>query len=108
MGFGKPMFVLSVDTKENTVTLGESGTEFSESFHVENCNFIPFDAPPESLECMCKVRYSAKEVPCRIEKCDNGYSVFLTTPARAITPGQAAVFYDGDVVLGGGTITIAR
>lgn len=108
MGFGKPMFVLSVNTAENTVTLGEAGTEFSNCFHVTDCNFVPFTTPPDHLRCMCKVRYSAKEVPCRIEKSEDGYNVFLDIPARAITPGQAAVFYDGDFLLGGGTITGTR
>ncbi len=104
MGFGKPMFVLSVCTENNTVTLGEAGTEFSSGFWIENCNFPFTDTPPEQLSCLCKIRYSAKEVPCRIEREENMYRVMLDAPARAITPGQAAVFYDGDTLLGGGTI----
>ncbi len=108
MGFGKPMFVLSVNTKDNTVVLGESGMEFSQGFSVADCTFSAFDTPPETLSCFCKVRYSAKEVPCMIQKTDTGFRVTLEAPARAITPGQSAVFYDGDTLLGGGTITEPR
>ncbi|MBQ4086947.1 MAG: tRNA 2-thiouridine(34) synthase MnmA [Clostridia bacterium] len=108
MGFGKPMFVLSVDTGANTVTLGESGMEFSEGFSIADCSFSAFSSLPETLSCLCKVRYSAKEVPCHIQKTEKGYRVHLETPARAITPGQAAVFYDDDILLGGGTITEPR
>lgn len=108
MGFGKPMFVLSVDTVSNTVTLGESGMEFSEGFTIEDCSFSAFESMPETLSCLCKVRYSAKEVPCRILRTEKGYRVSLESPARAITPGQAAVFYDGNTLLGGGTITEPR
>ena len=104
MGFGKPMFVLSINPKNNTITLGEAGNEFSDRFHIENCNFIPFYEPPESFSCLCKVRYSAKEVPCTLVKSDNGYDVLLNEQARAITPGQAAVFYVEDELIGGGTI----
>ena len=102
MAFGKPMFVLSINPLNNTVVLGEAGSEMSESFEISDTNFIlPI---PENNECMVKVRYSAPEIPCILEKSENGYKVTLKTPARAITPGQAAVFYVGDEVLGGGTI----
>lgn len=102
--FGKPMFVLSINAKDNTIVLGEAGSEFSEGFYVEDCNFLPFCAAPDGFECLCKVRYSAPDMPCRLEKTENGYCVRLTAPARAITPGQAAVFYSGDELIGGGTI----
>lgn len=102
--FGKPMFVLSINPCDNTVVLGESGSEFSNGFYMENCNFIPYDNIPDGFECMCKVRYSAKETDCRFEREGFGYNIYLNSPQRAITPGQAAVFYIDDELIGGGTI----
>ena len=104
IAFGKPMFVLSIHAESNTIVLGEAGSEFSRGCLVTDCNFIPFIAAPDGLECMCKVRYSAKETPCRLTKTKQGYDVQFSVPQRAITPGQAAVFYVDDTVIGGGTI----
>ena len=105
--FGKPMFVLSINPQDNTVVLGEAGSEFSKGCVVENCNFIPFDKAPDGFFCLCKVRYSAKEIPCRLKQTGFGYEVHFDKPQRAITPGQAAVFYVEDTVIGGGTIRCA-
>jgi len=104
IAFGKPMFVLAIHAQNNTIVLGEAGSEFSKRCLVTDCNFLPFDAAPDGFECMCKVRYSAKETPCRLEKTKQGYHVRFSAPQRAITPGQAAVFYVEDTVIGGGTI----
>ncbi len=104
IAFGKPMFVLSIHAQTNTIVLGEAGSEFSKRCLVTDCTFIPFDTAPDRFECMCKVRYSAKETPCRLEKTNQGYHVRFSTPQRAVTPGQAAVFYVDDTVIGGGTI----
>lgn len=104
MGFGKPMFVLSTDTKENTVTLGDNDALLKDKFSVTDVSFSALSDIPETLSCTVKVRYSAKEIPCTIFRTDDGFSVSLSSPARAITPGQAAVFYSGDTLLGGGTI----
>lgn len=104
MGFGKPMFVLSTDTKENTVTLGDNDSLNRSEFFISDVSFSAFEKIPESLSCSVKVRYSAKEIPCTITKTDGVFQVKLSSSARAITPGQAAVFYKGDTLLGGGTI----
>ncbi len=104
MGFGKPMFVLSTDTTNNTVTLGDNDALNKDVFSIADVSFSALDAIPESLSCMVKVRYSAKEIPATLLRTEDGFLVSLTSPARAITPGQAAVFYEGDTLLGGGTI----
>ncbi len=105
--FGKPMFVLRIDAKKNEVVLGEKGTEFSDKLVATDLNFIPFDALNEPLKANAKVRYSAKESPATIVPLEDGSAeVVFEEPQRAITPGQAVVFYEinGDNVIGGGII----
>lgn len=100
--FGKPMFVLSINPTDNTITLGESGQEYSESFLVKDVNLI--EDMKKSFVCSCKVRYSTNCLDCLVEQGGEYLKVTLSSPARSITPGQACVFYDNDRVLGGGTI----
>lgn len=100
--FGKPMFVLSINPNDNSIVLGVSGQEFSESFHIDDVNLM-VDLGDE-FNCTCKVRYSASDLPCTVQKEKDMYKVTLLSPARSITPGQACVFYEGDRLLGGGTI----
>jgi len=106
--FGKPMFVLKIDAENNRIVLGEKGTEFSSELIAKNLNFIPFDKPDSSMRVAAKVRYSAKEAPATVTLLEGGCAkVVFDEPQRAITPGQAVVFYEigGDNVIGGGIIT---
>lgn len=103
--FGKPMFVVDIIPEENTVVLGEGDEVFSDTLIAENLNFIPFDKLEDEMEVTCKIRYTARESPAVIslEK-DGRVRVSFKTPQRAITPGQSAVFYKDEIVVGGGTI----
>lgn len=105
--FGKPMFVLRIDAEKNEIVLGEKGTEFSNILIAENLNFITIEKLKEPIRVTAKVRYSAKEAEATVEPLENGRAkVTFDNPQRAITPGQAVVFYEigGDCVVGGGTI----
>lgn len=105
--FGKPMFVLGINAESNEVVLGEKGTEFSSELIAENVNFIPFDSLTKPLEVSAKVRYSAKEADAVIEPLEGGgVRAVFSQPQRAITPGQAVVFYErgSNGVIGGGII----
>lgn len=106
IAFGKPMFVVKIDPIKNQVVLGESGSEFSQSLLATDENFIPFDALTEPMEVLAKVRYSARPAPAVISWDGRYLRVDFQEPQRAVTPGQAVVFYqpDGDLVLGGATI----
>jgi tRNA-specific 2-thiouridylase len=73
---------------------------------VDRCNWIPFNEPPASLEITAKIRYNHPGTGATVTSLGGGKaSVKLHTPQRAITPGQAAVFYQEDLVVGGGWIT---
>ena len=73
---------------------------------MERCNWIPFDEPPAEMAVSAKIRYNHPGTPATVRR--NGRrdgEGQIARPQRAITPGQACVFYDGDLVLGGGWIT---
>lgn len=105
VSFGKPMYVTAIDAVHNTVTLGEEGAQYSRSLEAADLNWIPFDSPEGETEAEAKVRYAAAPAKAKLTPLPGGRArVEFFEPQRAVTPGQAVVFYDGDVVLGGGTI----
>jgi len=102
----KPLYVIELDAARNCVVVGDDSALERDSFEVERCNWIAFDAPSEELLVSAKIRYNHPGTPATIRaRSDGGASVTLHQSQRAITPGQACVFYDGDVVAGGGWIT---
>ena len=105
MTFGKPMFVCGLDPKNNRVILGDNSDTFKTELFADDLNWIAFDKlPKEGIECMAKIRYNGPAQRAFVSSDGDGVKVSFHEPARAITPGQAVVFYDGDIVLGGGTI----
>ena len=105
VAFGHPVFVISKNAKTNQVLLGENEELFYKSVLVKDVNFIPFDELNGSLNVTAKLRYNQIPQPAVIKKTEDG-NVLITfnEPQRAPSPGQAAVFYDGDIVVGGGII----
>lgn len=100
-----PLYVTKIDTEKNTVTLGLSEDLFSDTAMVEDFNFISGEAPTEPFRCSAKIRYRQKEQPATAYPDGDGkVKIVFDAPQRAITPGQAAVLYIGDTVIGGGTI----
>lgn len=105
IAFGKPMYVIGLDVKNNNVILGEDNEVFSNSLIADDLNFISIDELKEPMRVKAKIRYSAKEAYATISPIEKGkVSVVFDEPQRAITPGQSVVFYDEDVVVGGGVI----
>ena len=103
--FGKPMFVNSICTENNTVIIGENGTQYCKGLIADNMNYIAFDAPDKPFRAEVKIRFRAKEQPAIITPLENGKAeIIFDEPQRSITPGQGAVIYDGDTVIGGGRI----
>ena len=103
--FGKPMYVVHIDSENNRVALGSNEDLFTGSFLAGNINLISIEELKAPLEVTVKTRYTAKEVPAVIEPAEEGkILVKFEEKQRAVTPGQAAVFYQGDIVVGGGKI----
>lgn len=105
IAFGKPMFVVEIIPDRNLVVLGDESEVFSTVLTADNLNFVAIEDLKAPMKVNAKIRYSAKEAPAEVFPIeDNKVRVVFEQPQRAITPGQAVVFYDGDVLVGGGTI----
>jgi tRNA-specific 2-thiouridylase len=101
----KPVYVIELDVENNRVIVGDDSALDRDEFTVERCNWIPFDTPPETIEATVKIRYNHPGAPATVTPAgQGGAKVKLHAPQRAITPGQAAVFYQDDLVVGGGWI----
>ena len=100
-----PLYVISKDMATNTVVLGPNEALFSKELWASAVNFITVDKLTEPMRVTAKARYRMKDVPATIEPAEDGLvHVIFDEPQRAITPGQAVVFYDGQYVVGGGII----
>lgn len=100
-----PMYVKEKDIEKNQVVLCSNEELFSNSLEAKDFNWIAFENPPEKLKVKAKIRYNqTEEDAVVIPKADGRASVEFEKPQRAIAKGQAVVLYDGDVVVGGGTI----
>lgn len=101
----EPLYVCEIRPNENTVVLGKSQDLFHREAMVEDFNWISGEPPHGSVRCKAKIRYRQPEQPATAYVLEDGcVRLIFDEPQRAVTPGQAAVLYDGDVVLGGGTI----
>lgn len=107
-GDGEPWFVVGKDLTENILFV-EQGfhheTLYSDSLIATDISFTTNAAKPKTIECTAKFRYRQTDTKVTVHlRDDNTAEVVFAEPVRAITPGQAVVFYDGDICLGGGTI----
>lgn len=103
--FGKPMFVTGINAENNTVTIGENGSQYSRGLIADKMNFIAFEELSETIRADVKIRFRAKEQPATVTPNGDGtVTVIFDEPQRSVTPGQGAVMYDGNTLLGGGRI----
>ncbi len=99
-----PLFVLGFNKEKNEVIVGEEKELYSKEILVKDINLLLVDEINEWMEVEVKTRYSSKVAKAKIIQEENNIRVIFDEPQRAITPGQSAVFYVGDIVLGGGKI----
>ena len=101
----RPLYVLSIDAAQNRVIVGEQNDLLQDSFLAVGVNWISFDGPVEPIRANVRIRYRHTEAPAVVSPLGNDRArVDFEEAQRAITPGQATVFYSGDEVLGGGWI----
>lgn len=105
VALGKPAYVISKDTGTNTVTLGSEEYLYKDTLEAGDLNMIAVEKLNAPMKALVKTRYSQKETEALLHQVDEDKIVVeFNNKQRAITPGQAVVFYDGDIVIGGGTI----
>lgn len=105
VAWNKPLYVLAKDSASNALIVGTRGELGTDSFHVEGVNWISGQSPTEDLRVEVKIRYKAHPAPATIRPIGRiRVEVRLDEPLPDVTPGQGAVFYAGDMVLGSGVI----
>jgi tRNA-specific 2-thiouridylase len=105
IALGKPLYVVKIEPDKNAIYVGENNDLFQSTFLVSHLNWIAFDDLKKEIECEIKIRYQHEPKDGRISPLTKDEVVVkFKKPERAITPGQSAVFYQNDVVLGGGII----
>lgn len=105
VAIGKPLFVIKIDPAKNEIVLGEEKDLLIKNLWVSKINLISMDRIQQATPALVKIRYGAKEAAAvLIPEKEDLLRVEFKVPQRAVTPGQSTVFYQDDVVLGGGII----
>lgn len=105
ISFPQPMYVTKIDAETNRIVLGPEGSQYAAQLVAGDLNWIAFDDAPAELSVQAKVRYQAKPAAALVTPLGDGTArVVFEQPQRAVTPGQAVVFYQENLVVGGGTI----
>ena len=102
--FGKPVYVTGIHPESNTIVLGDEDELNRPEMTVGKLNWLKYDGISDGLEALTKVRYKDKGSLSNLYNDENGIRVKFYEDAKSIAPGQSAVFYDGDDVIGGGII----
>lgn len=105
LSLGRPVFVTDINARTNEVVIGSEEDIFKTDLIATDTNFIPFDKLEKDMKVTAKIRYSAKPAEAVISPVGvNKVKVSFADKQRAITKGQSVVFYDGEIVVGGGVI----
>jgi tRNA-specific 2-thiouridylase len=102
---GSPLYVLQINGEKRRVVVGSGEDLYSKTLRARRLNWIAVDRLREPMRVAVKIRNRHEPAPAMVEKVgDDEVLATFDEPQRAVTPGQAAVFYDGDLVIGGGWI----
>ncbi|MFI3212653.1 MAG: tRNA 2-thiouridine(34) synthase MnmA [Eubacteriales bacterium] len=105
LALGHPVFVVEIRPETNEVVIGENEDVFSTELECHTLNFMAIEDVTTPIRVLGKIRYSHKGAMCTIERIgEDRLRCTFDEPVRAVTPGQAVVFYEDDYVVGGGTI----
>lgn len=101
---GKPLYVIRIEPESNRIVLGHEKELYSQKLTARKLNWISGKMPREPITAQARIRYKSKEAEAILFFRNNSVDVHFTQPQKAVTPGQAVVFYNIDEVLGGGII----
>ncbi|MEE8346075.1 MAG: tRNA 2-thiouridine(34) synthase MnmA, partial [Dehalococcoidia bacterium] len=101
---GEPLFVLGVDAEANEVTVGPEEELLAYGLIADELSFVSGETPEQPFQAQARIRYRSEPAPVTVRVRGGEAEVRFERPQRAVTPGQAVVFYDGERVIGGGTI----
>lgn len=104
IALGKPVFVTHIDPDTNTVVLGDEEDLNQQTMTVSRINWMKYDGITDGMEATTKIRYKDKGALSNLYTADNGIQVKFFEEVKGIAPGQSAVFYEGNDVIGGGII----
>ncbi|MGA2668458.1 MAG: tRNA 2-thiouridine(34) synthase MnmA [Ignavibacteria bacterium] len=105
ISLGKPVYVSKIDPQNNIIYVDDPSGLYNRAFIANNINLMLYEKIDKPMEARVKIRYKDNGAPAIIEQLDiSSIKVIFDTPKRSITPGQSAVFYRGDDIIGGGTI----
>lgn len=105
ISFPTPLYVTAINSQDNTVVLGADAELLQKELDANDFNWIVYDIPPKTLRAKAKIRYKQEEQWATVSPTgENSVHLVFDEPQRAIAKGQAVVLYDGEIVIGGGTI----
>jgi tRNA-specific 2-thiouridylase len=105
VALGKPVYVSKIDAENNIIVLDDEEGLYSDNFRIKNINLLAVEKIENPIEVKIKVRYKNPGTAAQIEQTsDDEITVKLNTPKKSITPGQSAVFYSNNYLIGGGVI----
>lgn len=102
--FGKPMYVLSIDSENNAVIIGDNNELFKDEIFVKDINFLSGKAPDNEFQCEVKIRCAARPAKASLSLSGDTGKIVFQESQRAAAPGQTAAIYIDDILIGGGTI----